>query len=663
MSSLNQAKKLQEEDTNNDTLDKIISLGRGLPLQFDDQIPIHYTIAKLAQEKPNNIAVISGMNKITYATLHTWGQQVAQLLTMNGIGPGNRVAILVDPSIGMVPAVLGILQCGAAYVPLDRNQPEQRIKIILEDAGATAILTDTKDLGLLSKFGLPVHEIGTTPMIDGHSSPLPCSVLSFPVNYEDPAYIIYTSGSTGVPKGVLVKHKHLSASTLARHMIYREMPVFLLVSPLVFDSSVAGIWGTLTSGGCLIVASNDEIRDPLKLLEIMDKEGVTHLLCIPSLYETLLDAAERNKTTSMHSMNTIIVAGEPLRQSLLQRHFAIHPKSIALVNEYGPTEVTVWATYRIFNDPSELVSIGGPIPGTVLYVLDDALKLVPPGEVGELYIGGPQVAEGYFGRPYETEQVFLKDNFINVPDARMYRTGDLVRWNKEGTLDFIGRKDQQIKLRGHRVELAAIETTIMDITSTREVVVVANAEQTHLTAFIAGPSAISTENIYEALQQKLPPIMIPSHIRMIEHLPRTISGKIDRTALSKAAEKINHDQMITAITNEGNAENSTHTTMHVTAAWKELLKLPYVPTDANFFDLGGHSLMVFKLQDALERHTGKRPSIVSLFRHTTVSTQAQLIYGEYAEDTNRNSRHTSFRQRRARPLNVGDLDSNQETIA
>jgi acyl carrier protein len=335
----------------------------------------------------------------------------------------------------------------------------------------------------------------------------------------------------------------------------------------------------------------------------------------------------------------------------MHRHFALHGRPVALVNEYGPTEATVWASYRRYDAPGP-VSIGGPVPGVRLYVLDERLRPVPRGAEGELYIGGAGVSRGYFGRPDATAHAFLDDPFTPIPGARMYRTGDLVRWTAEGTLGFLGRRDHQVKIHGHRIELGAVEAALGALTGVREAVVVPDPAGTALTGFALMPSPVTGQDLRERLARVLPAAMVPARIEVLDAFPRTVNGKADRAALRDSARPPHPTPEPTAGRPTG-TDTSTDPTEAIRAAWAEVLQTQTqpqtIPVDVNFFDLGGHSLAMFRLQDALERHTGSRPPIVALFRHTTVAAQAELIRGggTQAHDTEAEARRTAARRARA----------------
>ncbi|MGW5049829.1 non-ribosomal peptide synthetase [Actinokineospora sp. NPDC004072] len=580
-----------------DERDALLALGRGPELPA--AAPVPDLVAEYAEANHDHVAVESAGAALTYDQLDRWAGRVAGRLAAAGVRPGQRVGLLVEPSTAMVAAALGVLRAGAAYVPVDAAHPDQRIAAQLADAQVACVLTTEAAKDRCG--GLP-----TVFMEDTHDGPVAPAV---PVAADDPAYLIYTSGSTGEPKGVVVEHGQLAASTLARRRVYPGRPVFLLVSPLAFDSSVAGLWGTLTAGGRLVVATADEVRDPSRLVEIVRDHQVTHLLCVPSLYGVLLDAADRAGQDGLRSLTTVIVAGEVLPQSLVERHFARQPHT-ELVNEYGPTETTVWASYLRLTAPGP-VTIGVPVPGARLYVLDDQQRPVPRGVDGELHIGGAGVARGYHGRPEATAAAFLDDPF--VPGGRMYRTGDIARWTAEGTLDFRGRRDHQVKVRGHRVELGAVEAALRAVPGVRDAAVIPDAAGTHLIGFVAA-DAVTAEDARAALAARLPEAWVPARVHVLDRLPVTVNGKVDRARLAALP--------VQAAPRPAAADD---TTAHVAAAWAEVLGVPDVPTDVNFFDLGGHSLTMFHLQDALESRTGTRPSVVALFRHTTVAAQAALI--------------------------------------
>ncbi|MFE0133009.1 non-ribosomal peptide synthetase [Streptomyces sp. NPDC059037] len=629
-------------------------------------VPVHETVARLAADHPAAIAVRCGDIAVTYGELIAWARPLSHRLAAAGVGTGDRVALLAEPSAAMIASVLGILGAGAAYVPIDLAQPDARLATILHDAQVKAVVTTEHTRPRTAGSQLPVVTVADAPdtaPCDSSNSSKSFNSFAAAAGPADPAYLIYTSGSTGEPKGVVVEHRNLAASTQARLMVYPGTPTFLLLSPLAFDSSVAGLWGTLLAGGCLVVATADELRDTEQLVSLVSRHRVDRTLCVPTLYGPLLDAAERTGTAPLASLRQVIVAGEALPQTLADRHFAVHSSAVDLFNEYGPTEATVWAAFHRFTG-IEPVSIGGPVPGARLYVLDDELQPVPLGDKGELFIGGAGVARGYLGRPEATAAAFLDDPFAAEPGARMYRTGDIVRWNAERRLEFIGRKDDQIKVRGHRVEAGAVESTLRLLADVDEAVVLPDAQGTGLIGFVASAQDADPLALRRALAEKLPPAMVPGELRVLPQLPRNLNGKLDRALLRTLSAEPPATRPTTTTTSTSISTSTSTTvagdplTAQVTAAWSEVLGAPMVPLDINFFDLGGHSLAMFKLQDALERHCGLRPSIVTLFQETTVSAQATLIrtlreQGEEAgpstsAEAARRARTARLRRQRAR---------------
>jgi amino acid adenylation domain-containing protein len=578
-------------------------------------VPVHVLVAGHARTAPASVAICCDGQEVSYAELDAWAEQVAGRLAEAGVGRGDRVGVLIERSAAMVAAVLGIVRLGAAYVPVDRSHPYARAAAILADAQLAAVVAGVADASRPVADGRPVLTPGVPPSTASpdDTAPSGATATSAEASLDDPAYLIYTSGSTGEPKGVLVAHRQLALSTLARRVVYPGSPVFLLVSPLAFDSSVAGLWGTLTVGGRLVIATEDEVRDPAALLDLIRRWQVTRLLCVPSLYRVLLDAADRYGGHHLGTLDTVIVAGEVLPEALAQRHFACLPNAV-LVNEYGPTEGTVWASYHRMTAPGR-VSIGRPVPGVALYVLDEELRPVAPGSAGEIYIGGGLVACGYFGKPQATARSFVNDPFSGRPGATMYRTGDLARWSADGTLEFLGRRDHQVKIRGHRVELGAVEAALCAVPGIEDAVALPNESMTSLIAFVLTQPGTAAGAVRAKLAEQLPEVMVPAAVHLLTEFPLNANGKVDRAKLSALRQA----------SQPAPARPSADLVQAVSAAWAEVMHIGQVPADVNFFELGGTSLSMFALQDALELHTGSRPSVVALFRHATVAEQVLLI--------------------------------------
>lgn len=616
---------------------------RGAPAPGLANPLVHDLVAAHARRTPDTVALVCEGAELAYGALDAWADRVAARLTALGVGRGDRVGVLAEQSAGMVAAVLGALRTGAAYVPVDPAQPDARVAALFADAEITAVLATPGTAPRVA--GLPAPSVVVERGMDapGDSDTAPRATASA----DDAAYLIYTSGSTGEPKGVVVEHGQLSASTAARRAVYPDGATFLLLSPLAFDSSVAGLWGALTAGDRLVIATAAQVRDPERLVHLIEEHSVTRLLCVPSLYDVLLDAAQRAGTHRLATLAEVIVAGEPLPQRLADRHFTVLAgHGTALVNEYGPTEATVWATYQRITEPAP-VGIGGPIPGARVYVLDDVLQPVPEGSAGELYVGGDGVARGYFGRPEATERAFLPDPFADAAGARMYRTGDTVRRNAAGVLEFLGRRDRQVKIRGHRVELEAVETALRALPGVRDALV--EPADGALLGFVLAPEGARPEALRAALAERLPEPMIPARILVLARFPRTVNGKVDRARLAEQAHREPWQRVPAAGSGAGPALGAAAGDLvpKVSAAWSDVLNVSDIPADMNYFELGGNSLTIFHLQDALEKRTGSRPSVMALFNHTTVAAQAALIGDGSADESLPDMRDAAARRARA----------------
>ncbi len=427
---------------------------------------IHEAIEAQVQRTPAAPALLYDGQTISYEELNQRADRLSGKLKVFGISEGMAVALCCDRSFEMIVGLLGILKSGAAYVPIDPEQPELRLRQILKDSGAVAIVSQTKFADTLTG-----HNLLILTEDDVHNGNAAESIASGArCNHTDAnlAYILYTSGSTGEPKGVEVTHEGLLRSTESRFQFYDKNPQrFLLLSPIWFDSSVAGIFWTLVAGGTLVIPRDEQLLDIKALAESISEHDVTHTLCLPSLYQLLLSHAAVEK---LHSLKCVIVAGEACSCAVVAQHFSTLPDT-KLFNEYGPTEATVWATAKELNvdDANGRVSIGSAVPGSVVHLHDVYGNAVPIGITGEIHIGGPRLATGYRGRGDLTSERFTED--VNSPPSRIYRTGDLAKLRADGSLVFMGRSDDQIKINGQRIEPAEIEAVLKTFPGVCEVAV------------------------------------------------------------------------------------------------------------------------------------------------------------------------------------------------
>jgi amino acid adenylation domain-containing protein len=500
---------------------------RGRPGAADPGRGVHDLFSDQAAVNPTAPAVVCGGHRISYRELDRLSNALAHRLRMLGVGREDAVGVLLGRGTSLIVAYLGVLKAGAAYVPVDPGQPAPRRAHVMTDCGARVVVTDGAGPAGLPHGVADVIAVGAlTPMAEQ----VPAAARP-----GDLAYVIYTSGSTGRPKGVQVEHRNLLSSTLARLDFFSPpYTSYLALAGPSFDALGAGIYLTLCTGGKLVLPTDDEVVDPWLLVELMERERVTHFDGVPGQYDGVLEA----DAARLPDLRCAVVAGEPCLASLAERHARQLPGSL-FVNEYGPTEATIWATAFRFDDggvPDGFVPIGRPISGARAYVLDDRLEPVPAGVPGELYIGGAGVARGYLGNPELTRQRFLPDPF-GSPGDRLYRTGDVARWRYDGNLEFLGRMDTQVKIRGFRVEPGEVEAVLQTHPGVREAVVTTALAGVHgrtaLTAYLTGCGGIvpSVDELAEFAAGRLPDYMVPSAWMPLDSIPRTSNGKIDRRAL------------------------------------------------------------------------------------------------------------------------------------
>ncbi len=583
----------------------VATWSRGPALADADGPLLPPQIAATAEERAGELAVRSGGRSVSYGDLAASAREVARRLREAGATRGERVGVLVERSPELLVAILGCHWAGAAYVPLDPNAPQARHVQVAQDADVCAVLVSptTREASALEVPLLEVH----APSMTGSA------VASAECAPEDAAYVLYTSGSTGRPKGVVVSHGNLRASTAARAEVYPEPPErFLLLSSAGFDSSVAGIFWTLSTGGTLVVPTEDEMLDPRRLAELCSRERVTTLLCVPALWEQMLERGP------FDALRTVIVAGEACPAALVERHQE-HLPGVRLVNEYGPTEASVWCTSEVLVEPGwrqepprDPITIGRPIAGVEVYACDALERPVAPGFAGTAWVRGPTVAQGYWRAPDATAR-----SFGETQGARTYCTGDRVRWNESGSLVFLGRADDQVKVRGHRIELGEVESALSSLPGVAEAAVVVRGapRSGHLAAFVTGAGRVDSAELREMIASRLPEPMVPARVLVLDELPRLTNGKVDRVALAARTD----DQAEQAETPWLPLESALAT------FWESLLEAPVTRADVNFFELGGHSLLVAMMADLIEQDLGVRLEPAEIFERPTIRELAARI--------------------------------------
>ncbi|MUG92217.1 amino acid adenylation domain-containing protein [Scytonema sp. UIC 10036] len=500
--------------------------------EYPEDLCIHQQFELQVQRTPDAIAVVFEDEQLSYQELNCRANALAHYLRRIGVGPDVSVALCVERSLEMVVGILGVLKAGGVYVPIDPAYPKAHLAFVLEDARAPVLLTQARLVTELSTHGTRIVCLDSEraiPAQESSDNPI-CNTAT-----KNLAYVIYTSGSTGQPKGVQVTHQNLVHSTNARITYYLESVInFLLIPSFAFDSSVGTIFWTLCQGGTLVLLKEGLQKDIWQIAKLIKKHQVSHWLSVPSLYAALLAHIEPIELTSLR---TVIVAGESCSPELVKRHQDLLQHT-SLFNEYGPTEGTVWSSvYNCQNhNLKNTVPIGRPIANTQIYLLNSYGQPVPIGVLGELHIGGPGVVRAYFNRPELTAEKFIPNPFSKEPSERLYKTGDLARYTSDGNIEFIGRIDHQVKLRGYRIELTAIETMLHQNPIIKEAVVSIRQDKSDSQRLIAyvvpkGKPVPKTEELRSFLRQKLPEYMVPTAFVILNALPLMPNGKVDRQNL------------------------------------------------------------------------------------------------------------------------------------
>ena len=589
--------------------------------EFPANLRLHDLITDQAAKTPDWTAVIDGAGQLTYREIDRKSNQLAAYLQKLGIGQEIPVGLYLVPSAEMIVGIVSVLKAGGVCVPLDPTYPGERLAHVVVDSQLRVVLTQQSLRSELPSIDAEVicldSEWGS---VESEST----DAVQSPVKPENLAYLIYTSGSTGQPKGVQITHRNLVHSTHARSLYYGPDPGrFLLLSSFAFDSSLAGIFGTLCQGGALVLTPGSLQSNLTRLAQLVAQHRVSQMLCVPSLYALILDQL---KWAELGSLRRVIVAGETCPVELVDRHYRMLPE-VTLFNEYGPTEASVWTTvYKCRPaEPARLVPIGRPIPNARVYVLDPHRNVLPVGVPGELCIGGPGVVRGYLNRPEETRVRFIADPFDDNPSARLYRTGDLVRYLPNGNLELMGRLDHQVKIRGFRIELEEIEAVISEYEGIRQTAVAVRNEkngEASLLAYVApvDPGQFDAEKLRGYLNKRLPEPMVPSAFVSLKSLPLMPNGKVNRQALV-----VDQPVSTTQLTQPENALESK-----LVEIWEAVLGKEGIGIADNFFDLGGNSLLVAKLLLRIEQRLGESLSLANIFQAPTIRQLAAMLGGQSA---------------------------------
>jgi amino acid adenylation domain-containing protein len=593
---------------------------------------LHELIEEQARLQPDAAALDRGGATISYRELNRRANQVATLLRARGVGPGQVVGVLAERSVEQLVSILAVLKAGGAYLPLDPALSAERIAALVADARSPLVVAQQH---LAGQAPAEVPVISLDPALTAAAGQ-PDRDLGVTVDPASAAYVIYTSGSTGTPKGVVIEHRNVVASTLGRRAYDRQPGRFLLLSSFAFDSSVAGIFWTLTQGGTLLLPADGLQREPAALTDLIAAQRPTHTLGIPSLLKLVLDQAGEGQ---LESLRVVVSAGEPCPAELAAS-FADRLPDCSFHNEYGPTEGTVWATKWSWQPGTDLglegllqVPIGNPVPGGWVLPLSHSGQLVPVGVTGELHIGGAGVARGYLHRPAETADSFRPDARAGRPGARCYATGDLGRVLPEGVLEFQGRGDHQVKIQGFRVELGAIEALLDAHPAIQRSIVIARGSELGDRALVGyvvpRPGAsVDPAQVRQYVRDRLPKYMVPAAVVVMDTVPLTATGKVDRAALPAVSySQLAGDAEYVAPRND--IEEA------IAAIWCKVLQLDRVGMNQLFFDLGGESLRAMQVIAATNDTFATALSVRQLFGAATVgelaAEVARSLAGEVAE--------------------------------
>lgn len=574
-------------------------------------------ISRQAAATPEAVALVARGSSLNYAQLESRANRFGQLLRARGIGAGMRVGVCLSRGPDLVPALLGILKTGAAYVPLDPGFPKDRLHYMAEDAGVRLVITDAANAPL---SGVPREQ---QVRIDDDAAAIaaaPDAALPRDPAWADdaPMYVIYTSGSTGKPKGVVLPQNAVCnfLASMRREPGLQAGDRLLAVTTLSFDIAVLELYLPLVTGARVVLAQREDAMDGEVLAGLLREHAINVMQATPTTWHMLLDAGWRAPAGLR-----ALCGGEPLPPSLAAR---LLDAGVELWNMYGPTETTVWSTLCRITDAQQKITIGRPIDNTQVWVLDEQLRPCPIGQEGELCIGGAGVATGYFNRPELTAEKFVADPFDRTPGARIYRTGDLARWREDGTLEHLGRLDFQVKIRGYRIELGEIEARLAALPGVARTVVMAREDSPGDVRLIGYAVPVPGQRpeagaLREALRGGLPDYMLPQQIVLLDTMPLLPNGKIDRKALP-------------APTGPAPSAGSgpvtaprTDTEKAVVEAMQGVLKLPAVGVDEDFFALGGHSLLAARLMGQLNKAFGLQLNLRVLFESPSAEKLAQLI--------------------------------------
>ncbi|NPC85533.1 amino acid adenylation domain-containing protein, partial [Pyxidicoccus fallax] len=583
------------------------------PSEFPRDATMPEVFSRVVSAHSDSVALEFGDRRLTYSQLDAEANRLAHLLVSRGVRPDAPVALALERSVELIVSLLAILKAGGAYLPLDTSYPRERLEQMIEDAQPVLLLTASS-----LKDAIPSGDSLPVVLVDSvDTSTLPSHSPSVALAPEHLAYIDFTSGSTGRPKGVAVSHRNVLRTVL--NAPYADVSAghsFLLIAPISFDASTLEVWGPLLNGARLVVFPPSSPSDLDVLSSVLQHHSVSTLHLTAGLFSQMVET----HVHGLKSVKQLLTGGDVVSAPHVKR--VLGELGIPVTACYGPTEGTLFtSTFRMTNAAQVPTSIpiGTPITGTQVYLLDSHLLPVAPGTPGELFIGGEGLARGYVRRPDLTAERFIPNPFSSSPGARMYRTGDLARWRQDGVLEFLGRKDFQVKVRGFRIELAEVEAALLAFPGVREAVALAREDapgDKRLVGYVTGDASLDMSALREALKARLPEYMVPSALMRLDAFPLTANAKVDRKALPAPEARAEMRPFVAP---------RTATEQQLASVWAEVLRIDKVGLHDDFFELGGHSLLATQVVARIRATFGVELPLRALFASSTLEGLARAI--------------------------------------
>ncbi|MFD4628386.1 amino acid adenylation domain-containing protein [Streptomyces sp. NPDC058284] len=605
--------------------------------------PLHRLVAEQAARTPDLVAVAADGTTLTYRELDQRADELAARLRAEGVGPERIVGVHLARTPALVVALLAVLKAGGAFMPLEPDWPALRLRSVVERSRPLLVLTDSRHTAAPPPLDVPVLDLAQPPApVEGPDIP-GCDPAM-----ENVAYVIHTSGSTGTPKGVMIRHQAISSRLVWQSALLgmTSDDRVLHKAPMGFDISVNEIFLPLVNGARLVLADPGAHGDVGYLAELIERERVTFLYIVASMLEVLLERDDISRAA--RSIRHLWCGGEALTPALYRRFR--ERLDATMYHGYGPAETTIGISCQVFDEEEDgaVVTLGRPNPNARLYVLDLSMRPVPVGVVGEIHIGGMPLARGYLNDPARTAESFVPDPFGVEPGGRLYRTGDLARYREDGRVEFIGRADHQVKVRGFRIELGEVEAALAAHPAVRQAVALVRSGEPggdRLAAWCVAEQPVAEAELRAWLAARLPHYAVPGELRLLPALPLTAAGKTDRAAL--LALEPAPAAAVAVVDPENDLERA------VAAVWTELLGRTDLGTRHNFFDVGGHSLLLVRAQNLYKRRLGRDIPLVELYDHPTVAALAAHLSRDPGKGGDPELERVRARARRRRQRGTG----------